>query len=168
MNARAHLPSGEDDLGELFSFQVRHFNVQYSRASALIYGADFGLTLNEWRALAELVAVGEPSMSMGRLVQETGFDYGLASRLIDALVNKKLVRRTVDPSDARSRMLTLTAKGRTLANEVLAVAQERHRRLMSELSPQDRATLHRLMNHLIERAGAMLEEEQARRRARTR
>lgn len=149
-------------LRQLFSFQLRRLNLLYSRASALIYGRDFGMTLNEWRLFAELHESGQPRVPFGHLTQQTGFDVGLASRIVDALVAKGLVVRLVDPRDARLREVSLTREGRAVGRRMLAIVQARNERLLSRLSPRERAALLRMMDALIDEAGAMLEEESAR------
>mgnify|MGYP001562042158 CR=1 FL=1 len=153
--------SGATALHNLFSFQVRRFNVLYSRTSALVYTREFGITLNEWRLLAELHDSPEPQMPFGRIVPQTGFDVGLASRTIDSLVNKELAVRLVDANDARLREIRLTRKGRLLGSRVLAVARSRNEKLLSRLSPAERAQLQRIMESLIDEARAMLEAQSA-------
>ncbi len=153
--------SGTPALHNLFSFQVRRFNLLYSRTSALVYTRDFGITLNEWRLLAGLHRAPEPQVRFGRIAQQTGFDVGLASRTIDSLVNKGLAVRLVDAIDARLREIRLTRKGRSLGARVLAVARNRNEQLLSRLNPTERAQLERIMESLIDEARAMLEAQSA-------
>ncbi|MBV6307368.1 MarR family winged helix-turn-helix transcriptional regulator [Candidimonas humi] len=148
-------------LGELFSFQVRRFNVLYTRASTLVYGRDFGLKLNEWRVLAAVMSHGEHPPSMGDLVQETGLDYGLASRLVGALVERGLALREPSSHDARARAVELTVEGRLLARRVLQVAVDRNARLTAVLEPGQLRVLNTMMEALIHNAELMLLEDQA-------
>jgi len=153
-------------LRQLFSFQVRRFNVLYTRASALVYGRDFGLKLNEWRVLAAVMSHEEQPPSMGDLVQETGLDYGLASRLVGALVKKGLALREPRSHDARSRVVELTSEGRLLARRVLQVAAERNARLTKALAPEQLRALNAMMEALIQSAELMLSDEQRKRSGR--
>ncbi len=149
----------ETVLKSLFSFQVRRFNVLYTRASTLIYNSDFDLKLNEWRVLAAIMTYGNAALSLGRLAQEAGLDYGLASRLVGSLVQKKLVIRRPGADDARSRVLKVTSKGRRLASEVLDVACARNKNLTQDLSDEEVQMLNKVMNSLIQRAEIMLFDE---------
>ena len=156
------LVSGSTALHRLFSFQVRRFNLLYSRTSALVYSRDFGITLNEWRLLAELHDAPEPRVPFGRIAQQTGFDIGLASRTMNSLVGKGLAVRMVDANDARLREIRMTRKGRSLASRVLAMARSRNEQLLSPLKPAERAQLERVMESLIKGARALLEAQSAR------
>lgn len=153
--------SGASTLRNLFSFQVRRFNLLYSRTSALVYARDFGITLNEWRLLAELQDSPEPQVPFGRIAKQTGFDVGLASRTVGSLVDKGLAVRRVDINDARLREVRLTRKGRSLGSRVLAVARSRNEQLLSRLNPAERAQLQHVMESLIDEARDMLEAQSA-------
>lgn len=162
--SKKHVPEpAASVLRNLFSFQVRRFNVLYTRASALVYGRNFGLKLNEWRVLAAIVSCEKQPASMGDLVQETGLDYGLASRLVGALVKKGLAVREPSPHDARARAVEVTPEGRKLAGRVLRMAVERNARLTQGLASTQLRELNAMMETLIQSAELMLEDELSRR-----
>lgn len=140
----------------LFTLQVRRFNLLYTRASTIIFRRDFGLTLNEWRTLSIAWLFGEPGVTLGQLADEAGFDAGLASRLVAALVDKGLLTRTARVQDARFVDVRPTKRGDQLARRMFRLAEARNERLLSRLSPAARRSLSASMQLLIDEARAML------------
>ena len=63
------------------------------------------------------------------------------SRTISQLVERGLVEKTANPDDARSRSLVLTAEGRALVAEVLALRRATNERMLGELSAAERREL---------------------------
>jgi DNA-binding MarR family transcriptional regulator len=60
-----------------------------------------------------------------------------------------------DPNDGRTHSISLTAKGRTTHDKVIAAAFERERRLLSCLSKDEREVLIDLLRRLHENLGAV-------------
>lgn len=145
-------------LASLFTLQVRRFNVLYTRASTIIFRRDYGLTLNEWRALSAVWLFGEPGVSLTRLADEAGFDAGLASRLVGSLIDKELLTRAPQAQDARFVDVCPTERGDRLARRIFRLSGRRNERLLSRLSPAARDSLQASMHALIDEARAMLDE----------
>ena len=128
----------------------------FNKGAARIYGAEFGLTSNEWRLVALVHAAGE--LSMGRLASQAQFDPGLTSRLVASLVKRGCFRRRVDGRDARGVVLCLTSAGRDLVARVFPVAWARNDELLSCLTPVERRIVIRSIDKLNRQARLMLEE----------
>jgi MarR family transcriptional regulator, 2-MHQ and catechol-resistance regulon repressor len=80
--------------------------------NALMSIAASGLGLSDFAVLEVLLHKGpQPVSVIGKRVLLTS---GSITSAIDRLESKKLVRRTVDAQDSRSRIVHLTAKGRRL------------------------------------------------------
>jgi DNA-binding MarR family transcriptional regulator len=54
---------------------------------------------------------------------------------------KGILTIAVDPADARRRVITLSADGRSMHDRIIAVALERERRLLACLSVEERERL---------------------------
>lgn len=65
--------------------------------------------------------------------------------LIDDLEQRGLVERRLNPADRRAREIHLTPAGHEAVAAISAVGMEHERRLCGDLSPDERATLHRLL-----------------------
>jgi DNA-binding MarR family transcriptional regulator len=83
---------------------------------ASAYRALFGLTIPEWRLVAVLAE--HDSISQFGLGAATRMDKVTVSRAAIALVDRGLVRRAPNPDDKRSHLLSLTAQGRSLYDQV--------------------------------------------------
>lgn len=71
--------------------------------------ARHGLTPNDARALASVMAAGKP---MRALAKEWGTDPSTVTWVIDRLESLGLVRRTSSSSDRRAKLIVLTEHGR--------------------------------------------------------
>jgi len=117
-----------------------------SRTATVIYQKRFGINITEWRILSQLAI--EPEISAARICQVIGFDKGPVSRNLTVLQARGLVRIRTDRRDARTHSISLTPKGRATHDQVILVAQERERRLLSCLQKTERETLIELLRRV--------------------
>ena len=73
-----------------------------------------------------------------------------ATEVADALQARGLVERTPDPTDRRAVVLTPTAEGRRVQQEIAAARAADNRDLFARLDADDRATLARILRTLAE------------------
>jgi DNA-binding MarR family transcriptional regulator len=110
-----------------------------SRSATTVYQKRFGVNVTEWRILA-LLAI-EPAISAARICHVIGFDKGPVSRTLTVMEASGLVSIGTDAHDGRSHAISLTPRGRTTHDQVIAVALERERRLLSCLGKNEREVL---------------------------
>jgi DNA-binding MarR family transcriptional regulator len=110
-----------------------------SRSATVVYQKRFGVNVTEWRILS-LLAI-EPEISAARICHVIGFDKGPVSRTLAGMEERGLVSIRADRQDGRTHSISLTAKGLTTHDQVIAVALERERRLLSCLNKPERETL---------------------------
>ncbi len=106
-----------------------------TRGSSAQYLSLFGVGAEMWRCMV-LLAIHE-SISAQQISQIIGMDKASVSRCIRKLVDKKLITLSLDSSDGRLRLATLTIHGRKVHDEILAIAKERERALLSVLSGKE-------------------------------
>jgi DNA-binding MarR family transcriptional regulator len=75
--------------------------------------------------------------------------------LIDALVGKGLLKRTVHPNDRRSRSLNLTPAGHARLNNTLAVVKRLEARMLAGFSRDERKTLLSLLRRVHSQRGRL-------------
>jgi DNA-binding MarR family transcriptional regulator len=111
--------------------------------------AAHGVNGGEFDVLASLRRAGRPyrltptELSKALMVTSGGMTKRLA-----ALEGRGLIRREPHPDDGRSTAVTLTPAGKRLADEILPEHVENERRLLEELSAEERAELAGLLEAL--------------------
>jgi DNA-binding MarR family transcriptional regulator len=91
-------------------------------------------------ALSELGPLGQQHLA-GRI----GVDPRNAVPVIDALAERGLVGRKVDPTDRRRRVIELTRNGRRLVGDLASVGAEIERDLLKPLAPAEQARLRHML-----------------------
>ncbi|MFB6836903.1 MarR family winged helix-turn-helix transcriptional regulator [Streptomyces sp. NPDC056361] len=111
-------------------------------AAADLGSGDFDL-------LAALRRAGEPyALSAGDLSRTVLVTTGAITKRVDRLEARGLVARTVAEADSRGRLITLTAEGVALTDELIAVHLDNQRRLLAGLGADDQAHLADLLERL--------------------
>jgi DNA-binding MarR family transcriptional regulator len=117
------------------------------------YLRTFGVGVEIWRCLV-LLAIHD-SIAAQQISQVMGMDKASVSRCFKTMQAKGLIMMGLDASDGRVRIATLTPKGRALHDQILEMALERERALLSVLSDSERETLLRLLKRVHENLPAV-------------
>jgi DNA-binding MarR family transcriptional regulator len=117
------------------------------RLRPLFAAADLGN--GDFDVLAALRRSGAPcALSAGELSRTVLVTTGAITKRVDRLEARGLVERTVAENDSRGRLITLTAEGIALTDDLIAAHLDNQRRLLSGLSAEEQwqlaALLHRL------------------------
>ena len=110
-----------------------------------------GLTFAQMKVLVELQAPDAESRTVTAISEELGISVASASRAADGLVRKKLATRVEDPDDRRVRRLTLTAKGRRLADRIISARLASLEDFTASLEADERHKLESALDALLER-----------------
>lgn len=159
MTALAMTPDDEAAF-DLERFLPHQFSVVTNRVSATLermYSKRFGISVAGWRIMAALGA--KAPLSSRELSAEVAMDAVAICRAIDQLVGMGLVSRRTDPKDRRRHKLRLTAKGRSVYDEIVPLAKGIERAILEALAPADREALMRIMQALAARSAHILSEE---------
>ena len=156
---RQALPMAEETTGPVLDLRryvpglLTFLANKLSRGATALYQREFGVNITEWRIMSQLAI--EPCIPASRICQVIGFDKGPVSRSLAAMERKGLLTITVNSTDARRRVITLTEHGRTLHDRIIEVALEREQRLLACLSDQDREHLISSLNAVHENIAAV-------------
>jgi DNA-binding MarR family transcriptional regulator len=127
------------------------------RGAILRYKRLAGLSSVEFGLVASLGR--HPPMSVIRLAEAVGMDKGQISRALAGLVSRKLVAKAVNPRDNRETLVCLTKAGLVAHDAIVTGAQERNRRLLEQLGPDDLQVLLGQLDRLTDTAAQMLAAE---------
>jgi MarR family transcriptional regulator, organic hydroperoxide resistance regulator len=120
--------------------------------------APYGCTIPMYRVLAGLWEKGD--QQLGELSTMTTIELSTLSRLVSSMKRKGLVSRVRVESDERSVRLNLTAKGRALCEELMALAARSEAAYMRSLGEDEVVALKRSLNTVFTNLG-QLERESA-------
>ena len=107
-----------------------------------------GLSMPQIYTLMYLYHEGEMRISDIGVLMDVG--KAAASQLVERLVQQGLVQRVEDVSDRRARKIRLQPKSLRLIEKGLAVQRREMGELMSQLSPEQMATVQKAFMYLIE------------------
>jgi DNA-binding MarR family transcriptional regulator len=132
-------------LGALDSLTGYHL-----RWASLIFYPDYRKARGIRRGLVGILSVvaanpGINQVSVGKVLL---IDAGNLVTLIDGLVKKGLLARTVDPKDRRARSLAITPAGRAELSKTLKLIGKLEARMLAGFSQQERETLLSLLKRI--------------------
>ncbi len=118
-----------------------------SRANAS-YRSAVGLDVRSLRVLR--VICHSEGITATELKEQTLIEKTLLSKLVADLIERKLVRRTIHPDDARHFQLWATAAGKRLRSTADELGQSMETEMLSMLSAQERSELNRIVDKLVD------------------
>jgi DNA-binding MarR family transcriptional regulator len=124
-----------------------------SRALSGVYTKEFGLSIPEWRVLANLGRFGP--LNAGELAEHSSLDKPKVTRALQRLEARGIVQRAIVNADRRQVRLTLTRRGRLQFRQIAALALEWEAELLGALSAADRTALDRILTKLTRQAEEM-------------
>ena len=124
-----------------------------SDAIARAYRKLFGLRVPEWRLIAVLAEGG--AMSQQALCGRTQMDKVTVSRAAIALADRGLIERAANPDDQRSHLLTLSATGWALYEQVAPKALELEQRVFESFSAEERQKLRSMLERIAAAASTL-------------
>jgi DNA-binding MarR family transcriptional regulator len=132
---------------DFIGWLVTSLSVRLSRSASSFYMQRWGIGTTEYRLLLALGVEHECSAAF--VAAAADVDKAAASRSLQVLNQQGLVELI---KHGREMEISLTASGRSLAEELLANSQQREKRLTQGISPTEvkrlRANLHKLIDNL--------------------
>jgi len=110
-------------------------------------GHGLELTPEQWIVLVQLWQ--KDGQSQSALSELTLRDRPTMSRILDTMEKSGLVERVVDAQDARTRLVRLTRRGRTLEEKLVPIARQLVARLEQGVSESDLETTHRTLSRML-------------------
>ena len=109
-----------------------------------------GLGEGEFDVLATLRRAGAPyERAPGELAEHTMVTTGAMTKRLDRLVEARLVERRTADEDGRRRIVALTPAGLALIDVAFAEHMVNERRLVDELTGEDRAALEGILQRWL-------------------
>lgn len=157
--------TGMLDLERFLPYRLAVLAADVSRALSQIYTREFGLSIPEWRIIANLGRFGP--LNAGDLAQRSSLDKPKVTRALQKLEARGLVERTIEARDRRQVRLTLSRRGRSTLGQIAGLALDWEKDLLSALKASERDSLTRIMATLAKRTGELAGTDQSPKRRRT-
>jgi DNA-binding MarR family transcriptional regulator len=125
------------DLFKFVPFRLNRLAAEVSNALSVEYQERYGLDIPEWRVLATL-GFRNDACSAQYIAHCTRTHKSTISRAVTSLMQRKLVERVENADDRREFRLQMTAKGKTLYEELIPKLLRREQEILSCLSAQER------------------------------
>jgi len=124
-----------------------------SRGASQHYLTEFDVGIETWRCLVLLAIEG--CISAQKVSKVVGMDKASVSRTFKSMQSRGLITFSLDETDGRLRLATLTQTGRDLHDQIIGVALERERAFLAVLTENERETLIGLLKRLHENLPAV-------------
>lgn len=137
-------PSAEDDRRDLAAMMVPLGRALTAGERPILDA--HGLTM--WAYIVLVTLADEPVRTQAALAEAIGADKTRIIPILDDLQQRGLIKRTPDPSDRRSHLLSVTREGSTLFQAVQSGIRTYEHRLLNRLPPDERSGLLRALARL--------------------
>jgi DNA-binding MarR family transcriptional regulator len=111
-------------------------------------GKQMHLTLNEWRVM--VVLASHPDCAATDVASFTGLDKMSVSRALAALARAKRIKRRLDAADNRRALITLSAAGQKVFEQLGLLAKQREAWFMRGISKTDVAYMMRIVDAMTD------------------
>jgi len=141
--------AGQDPSLKLEEFLPYRFSVITNRVSrhlAKAYESRFGISIPEWRVIANLARFAP--MTAGEVAERSSMDKVKVSRAISKLVEAGLIIKNLDSADRRRGQLQLSAEGERVFHQIVPLALGWEEQLLNGLSPDERRALTSILNKI--------------------
>jgi DNA-binding MarR family transcriptional regulator len=134
------------DLDHFLPYRLSVLSNRISQDIAALYQQRFNLGITEWRIIAVLGRF--PNLSANEVAERTAMDKVAVSRAISALLSQKRVKRQFDKNDRRRSVLSLSASGTKIYQEVAPLAMQLQNALLAQFDDKERVLLNLLLDKL--------------------
>lgn len=135
------------NLEDFLPYRLAVLSSRVSSEFAKLYGAEFGISLPEWRLIAHLAQQEE--VSIREIYTRVGMDKSKVSRAAARLEAAGIVSKKVNNADKRLIELSLTEKGRTMMAEIAPMSRAFEEDMLTALPPAQRAALNDALDTLL-------------------
>jgi DNA-binding MarR family transcriptional regulator len=137
------------ELKDHLGYWLRYVSNHVSQAFAAKV-AERGVSVAEWVLLRLLYPAEQ--LSPSQLASELGMTKGAITKIVDRLVDRKLVLRRAHRDDGRAQTVSLTSHGAKLVPALAKLADENDAHYFSQLTAAERSSLRRLLQKLVKSA----------------
>lgn len=122
--------------------------------------AYLGLTPNQFTVLRWLEEDQSAGVRQSEIVTRMASDPNTIAALVERMQADGLIKRKVDPTDRRARLITLSAKGKRLYTKARPIAIDLQEEVLENIPPNEREHLLAQLEVLADACLAALKEDE--------
>jgi DNA-binding MarR family transcriptional regulator len=122
------------ELEKFLPYRLNRISTAVSQEFRSVYGPHHDLTIPEWRVLATLGQFDQ--MGAKAIGAHSSMHKTKVSRAVRALEERRWLKRRESSEDRREEILTLTALGRRVYDDIVPRAMAFEKRLLAALGPE--------------------------------
>ncbi len=138
------------DLETFIPYRLSVLSNFVSGSIATIYSERFNISIMEWRVIA--VLGNYQPLSANEICEHTNMDKVQVSRAVSSLTKSGRVLRKTDKKDRRKSQLRLAVKGMKVYQQIVPLALERERQLLTPFNAKEIKEFDQLLSKLEVRA----------------
>ena len=127
------------DLATFLPYQLTNIATRVSNDFAEVYQTKYGLTIPQWRILANLAQYGQSNAK--DLCLQANMDKSTLSRAVKVLIDRGLIRSQLNENDKRAVLLMLSEAGQEIYQQIAPDALAWEKKLLNSLSREEYAVL---------------------------
>ena len=150
MKDNSQTPPDSFHLEDFIPYRLAVLAKSVSTAFSKTYAERFGISIPQWRVIA---ATGrEPGCTASSIAEHAAMDKVQVSRAVAKLMEMGLIKSQPDDNDRRNSVLSFTAEGQAIYDQIVPAGRAFEENLMSVMSDQDLTDLDRLLEKLTSQA----------------
>ncbi len=136
---------------QFITYRISRAHAKLNAQASHILGQKCGLSLSQWRIIAQLAIVGETTPKT--ISRRADIDKGLLSRKLRKLIDDGLVNTRPDPRDQRQQLISVSDAGREIFDNTLPTMRQRQAHLLNSLTEQEERVLFKALEKISAAAG---------------
>ena len=145
-NGNAGSDGVQPGLDHRITYRFAKIAARHARAFSKVYSRKFKLTVNTWMILSVIGRFAP--LSANSAGKHSSLEPDKVTRAVDVLVGKDYVVRKQDDKDRRKVVLSLSAKGRRVHDELNQLRDSIEHQFLGVLTPTEVAALYRIVDKL--------------------
>ena len=128
------------------TYRLAKLQSQLNAQGTAILKEKSDLSLVEWRVIQVIRMFEKPSLS--QIAEHVQMDKGQLSRKVKVMIEKGLLKSQRNDDDKRVHKLWLTEKAKKINMDLMPVMEQRQRRLLADVTPDELQMLYRIINKI--------------------
>ena len=141
-----HLDMSFEKPSSFVTYRLAKLQSQLNAQGTAILKEKSDLSLVEWRVIQVIRMFEKPSLS--QIAEHVQMDKGQLSRKVKVMIEKGLLKSQRNDDDKRVHKLWLTEKAKKINMDLMPVMEQRQRRLLAYVTPDELQMFYRIINKI--------------------